>query len=147
NTEASFLELEKDPSNKTLIDAIFRFAHNLKGTSRAVGFGQIAELTHRAENLLLEIKQDKIFANDYIVSTLLQFNDQVRIMIDGLDENLEAVFDCDQLMRDLDAIIAGETVQSAPPSAASFETEVSAPVEEAEAVQPESFEAVEHHEA
>lgn len=52
STEQSFLELEKDPSNKTLIDAIFRFAHNLKGTSRAVGFGQIAELTHSAENLL-----------------------------------------------------------------------------------------------
>lgn len=147
NTEASFLELEKDPANKTLIDAIFRFAHNLKGTSRAVGFGQIAELTHRAENLLLEIKQEKIFANDYIVSTLLQFNDQVRIMIDGLDENLEAVFDCDQLMRDLDAIIAGETTQSAPPAATSFEAEATAAVEETEAVQPEAFEAAEHHEA
>ncbi len=142
NTEQSFLELEKDPSNKTLIDAIFRFAHNLKGTSRAVGFGQIAELTHRAENLLLEIKQDKIFANDHIVSTLLLFNDQVRVMIDGLDENLDAVFDCEKLMQDLDAIIAGEVT---PPAAAAFEAAPEASFEaEATEVAPaaETFEEV-----
>ena len=144
NTEASFLELEKDPSNKTLIDAIFRFAHNLKGTSRAVGFGQIAELTHRAENLLLEIKQEKIFANDYIVSTLLQFNDQVRVMIEGLNENLDALFDCEQLMKDLDAIIAGETTEAAPPSAASFDPEGAEKAEEAEVIHPEAFEASEN---
>lgn len=143
NTEQSFLELEKDPSNKTLIDAIFRFAHNLKGTSRAVGFGQIAELTHLAENLLLEIKQEKIFANDYIVSTLLQFNDQVRIMIEGLDENLDAVFDCQQLMKDLDAIISGESSQSAPPAVDSFDSEVSEIKAEEEVVRPEAFEASE----
>ncbi|MCM2349202.1 MAG: chemotaxis protein CheA [Bacteriovoracaceae bacterium] len=138
NTEQSFLELEKDPSNKTLIDAIFRFAHNLKGTSRAVGFGQIAELTHRAENLLLEIKQEKIFATDLIVSTLLLFNDKVREMIDGLEENLDAVFDCEQLMKDLDAIIAGEAAAPvATPAAASFEPEVEV---EVEAKSVESFE-------
>lgn len=142
STEQSFLELEKDPSNKTLIDAIFRFAHNLKGTSRAVGFGQIAELTHRAENLLLEIKQDKIFANDHIVSTLLLFNDQVRVMIDGLDENLDAVFDCENLMQDLDAIIAGEVTS---PAASTFEAapEASLEAEFTEAAPPaESFEEV-----
>lgn len=139
NTEQSFLELEKEPSNKTLIDAIFRFAHNLKGTSRAVGFGQIAELTHRAENLLLEIKQEKIFANDMIVSTLLLFNDKVREMIDGLDENLDAVFDCDQLMKDLDAIIAGEI---SAPAAAAFEAEVETNIEASEPQPTEALEEV-----
>lgn len=108
NTEQSFLELEKDPTNKTLIDAIFRFAHNLKGTSRAVGFGEIAELTHKAENLLLEIKQEKILATDKVVSTLLIFNDKVREMIEGLSENLDATFNCVELMADLEKIISGD---------------------------------------
>ncbi len=125
NTEQSFLELEKDPTNKTLIDAIFRFAHNLKGTSRAVGFGEIAELTHKAENLLLEIKQEKIIASDRVVSTLLIFNDKVREMIEGLSENLDATFDCVALMADLERIIAGE--EAAPVA----EAEVSAPAPEA----------------
>lgn len=113
NTEQSFLELEKDPTNKTLIDAIFRFAHNLKGTSRAVGFGEIAELTHKAENLLLEIKQEKILATDKVVSTLLIFNDKVREMIEGLSVNLDATFNCVELMADLEKIISGEETVAA----------------------------------
>lgn len=108
NAEQAFLELEKDPGNKTLIDTIFRFAHNLKGTSRAVGFGQIAELTHLAENLLLEIKQDKIAANDRIVSVLLSFNDKVREMVTGLSVNLEEQFSCDELLSDLEDALSGK---------------------------------------
>lgn len=137
NTEQSFLELEKDPTNKTLIDAIFRFAHNLKGTSRAVGFGEIAELTHKAENLLLEIKQEKIIASDRVVSTLLIFNDKVREMIEGLSENLDATFDCVALMADLERIIAGEEAAPAP------EAELAAPAPEAFVEETAAAEAVE----
>lgn len=139
NAEQSFLALEKDPSNQTLIDTIFRVAHNLKGTSRAVGFGQIAELTHRAENLLLEIKQGKLIANDKVVSVLLSFNDKVREMVEGLGSNLDAQFPCEELMVELEKMMSGEA--PVPVDAASiadaFETQ------EAEAqsdVQDSSFE-------
>ncbi|MGE3608220.1 MAG: Hpt domain-containing protein [Bacteriovoracaceae bacterium] len=108
STEQSFLELEKDPNNKTLVDSIFRFAHNLKGTSRAVGFGQIAELTHKAENLLLEIKNNKIEVNDHVVSVLLQFNDKVREMIEGLTENIEAEFNCAELIHVIELTILNQ---------------------------------------
>lgn len=108
NAEQAFLELEKDPSNKDLIDTIFRCAHNLKGTSRAVGFGQIAELTHKAENLLLEIKQDKIIATDRVVSVLLLFNDKVREMVEGLTDDLSASFECHDLLEDLDLALQGK---------------------------------------
>ena len=104
-TERSFLELEKDPTNKQLVDAIFRFAHNLKGTSRAVGIGQIAELTHVAENLLLAIKDDKIQVSGPVVTTLLEFNDKVREMIEGLIENLEAKFSCDKIINELNDLL------------------------------------------
>lgn len=147
STEQSFLELEKDPSNKTLIDAIFRFAHNLKGTSRAVGFGQIAELTHSAENLLLEIKQEKIFANDRVVSTLLVFNDKVREMIDGLKENLDATFECAELIKDLDSIINGEMPTDMIPAEAAFEAPPADAFEESAAPVAEAMEVVEHVEA
>jgi two-component system chemotaxis sensor kinase CheA len=103
-TEQSFLALEKDPTNNLLIDTIFRFAHNLKGTSSAVGFKQIAELTHKAESLMLEIKQQNVLATDEVVSVLLVFNDKVREMIDGLSNDIEAVFDCEELMVDLQRI-------------------------------------------
>lgn len=100
-TEQSFLALEKEPKNNLLIDTIFRFTHNLKGTASAVGFKQIVELAHKAENLMLEIKQQKILATDEVVSVLLNFNDKVKEMIDGLSSDVEAVFDCERLLSDL----------------------------------------------
>lgn len=113
NTEQSFLTLEKDPTNTTLIDTIFRFAHNLKGTSSAVGFKQIAELTHKAESLMLEIKQKNVLATDEVVSILLIFNDKVREMIEGLSENVEAQFDCEDLMADLQRITVPNAASAA----------------------------------
>ena len=38
NAEKSFLRLESERENRALLDEIFRIAHNLKGTSKAVGF-------------------------------------------------------------------------------------------------------------
>jgi two-component system chemotaxis sensor kinase CheA len=140
NTEQSFLQLEADPTNKNLVDSIFRFAHNLKGTSRAVGFGQIAELTHRAENLLLEIKNGTIQVTGAVVSVLLQFNDKVHEMILGLSENLDRTFDVDALCGALDSIIANKGVveekeKSSPEEELNFISETQIPTEEPVEVQ------------
>lgn len=153
STEQSFLELEKSPSDKTLIDTIFRFAHNLKGSSRAVGFGQIAELTHKAENLLLEIKQEKITPNDKVITALLMFNDKVREMIEGLSDNLDAEFSYEELMNEFDHITGGEVEVAAAPVADAGQWEAETSVETVEAVDPLDFDAVqaqmaaENHEA
>lgn len=126
STEQSFLELERDPENKSLVEAIFRFAHNLKGSSRAVGFGQIAELTHVAENLVLGLKEGRIPVTSQIVSILLDFNDKAREMIEGLQEDMDATFEYSTLLSAIEAAISGKTVEA--PVAEAFVEE--APVED-----------------
>src|SRR5690606_28102149 len=84
STEQAFLRLESDRSDPSLMDEIFRFAHNLKGTTRAVGFGVVAEFTHELENLILKIKQGEVSVTDDVVTILLQCNDQISLMIEGL---------------------------------------------------------------
>ncbi|HRK03333.1 MAG TPA: Hpt domain-containing protein, partial [Oligoflexia bacterium] len=49
DNEQNFLELEKDPSNTDLVDKIFRLAHNLKGSAKAVGFSELGAFTHEFE--------------------------------------------------------------------------------------------------
>ncbi len=93
NAEDAFLRLETERDNPELLNEIFRIAHNLKGTSKAVGFDQMAELTHVAENLILKIKDGEIVPSDEIIPTLLQFNDEVKKMIEGLSADLDAIFD------------------------------------------------------
>jgi two-component system chemotaxis sensor kinase CheA len=91
--EEAFLDLEHNREDPELINSIFRLAHNLKGTSRAVGFEQLAELTHIAENLILKIKEGDIKVTDPIVSGLLTFKDKVQEMVEGLTSDMEARFE------------------------------------------------------
>ncbi|MDP7319340.1 MAG: chemotaxis protein CheA [Bacteriovoracaceae bacterium] len=107
NTEQAFLQLENDLHNKELIDEIFRFAHNLKGTSRAVGFGVVAEFTHEVENLILKLKQEEIEITDHIVSVLLECNDHITTMIAELKENFDASFESSELVTKVQAAIDG----------------------------------------
>jgi two-component system, chemotaxis family, sensor kinase CheA len=112
--ESSFMNLESDPTNPGLIDSIFRFAHNLKGTSRAVGFGQIAEITHKVENVLLKIKQGELEISQPVIDSLLLFHDKVAEMIDGLKEDLNAQFHIEDLVHVLNNITDGKASAPAP---------------------------------
>ena len=106
--ESAFLRLEQERENPDLINEIFRLAHNLKGTSKAVGFDQLAELTHVAENLILKLKNGTFSVNDEIVTTLLVFKDKVFEMIEGLKENFEALFEIDELKSILSKLADGD---------------------------------------
>ena len=110
STEQAFLQLEDDLHNKELIDEIFRFAHNLKGTSRAVGFGVVAEFTHEVENLILKIKQDEIEINGQVVSVLLECNDHISTMIDTLKEDFDATFESQALINQILTAINGDLI-------------------------------------
>jgi two-component system, chemotaxis family, sensor kinase CheA len=128
STEASFLELEKHPENENLLDSIFRLAHSLKGTSRAVGFGQMAELTHVAENVLLKLKKKELLVTEAVVNVLLVFNDEIGKMIAGLQEDIGSQFDHVKILADLHSLEQGIDLSS--PSAP--EAIVAAKVEDLE---------------
>jgi two-component system chemotaxis sensor kinase CheA len=107
-TEQAFLRLEDDLHNKDLIDEIFRFAHNLKGTSRAVGFGVVAEFTHEVENLILKIKQEEVQINAAVVSILLESNDHIGVMIEDLKNDFDATFESAELIAKVIQAVNGE---------------------------------------
>ena len=97
SAESAFFRLETEREDSDLLNEIFRLAHNLKGTSKAVGFDQLAELTHVAENLILKLKDGTLRVSDSIVSTLLEFKDKVNEMVNGLKQSLDATFEIEDL--------------------------------------------------
>jgi two-component system chemotaxis sensor kinase CheA len=112
--EQAFLNLEDDPASEEVINQIFRFVHNLKGTSRAVGFGEVAEFTHELENLILKIKNKEMVPGSQTVSLLLKCNDHIAGMVGGLKEDLEAHFESEPLMEQIKAMLeSGECAASA----------------------------------
>ena len=107
DSEQAFLALEGDKNNAELMNQIFRLAHNLKGTSRAVGFGDVAEFTHEFENLILKLKEGQLEITDSIVSLLLECNDHVSVMIRMLNMDLDSKFDSREIIAKIQSALTG----------------------------------------
>lgn len=93
DVEQCFLSLEADPKNEENLNKIFRLAHNLKGSSKAVGFSQFGDFTHEFENFILKVKKGELEPTAGIISLLLEANDFVQTFIEGLKQDLDARFD------------------------------------------------------
>jgi two-component system chemotaxis sensor kinase CheA len=120
DAEQAFLALESDKNNANLMNEIFRLAHNLKGTSRAVGFGDVAEFTHEMENLILQVKEGHLEITDSIVSLLLECNDHVSVMIRTLNMDMDAKFDSTDIIAKIKVALGGggaTTAHAAAPAA------------------------------
>lgn len=84
SAEQSFLQLESSAHDPSIIENIFRLAHNLKGSARAVGFMEMGEFTHGLESLLLKIKNREMNLGPETIDLLLRCNDYLIHMVNVL---------------------------------------------------------------
>ena len=83
NLESNILAIENDPSNHDAIDEIFRAAHTLKGNSATVEFSEISHFAHTMEDLLDEVRSDRVKVTEDVVDTLLTALDVIKAMLDS----------------------------------------------------------------
>ena len=81
------LELEKNPENLTIVGEIFRSAHTLKGMSATMGFEDLADLTHKMENVLDAIRNEKIKVTAEILDVVFESVEH----LDGLNNHPNAL--------------------------------------------------------
>ena len=60
---------------------LFRAAHTLKGSSRAMGFLAVGDLTHEMENVLDDLRNGKLAVSTPIVDALLECLDALAALI------------------------------------------------------------------
>ncbi len=82
--EQSFMDLESESCNKSVLTKIFRLAHSFKGSAGAAGFEDLMHLAHHLESLLVKLTEGKLTVSPHIVSLLLRSNDQLRRMVSEL---------------------------------------------------------------
>lgn len=88
----SLLELEKNPDDNDRINQIFRVAHTIKGMAATMGFNDMAELTHKMEDVLSEFRDGELKVTQEVVTVLFDCLDTLEKMVDNIqDENDEAV--------------------------------------------------------
>lgn len=85
--EEGLLRLEKErgnPSSET-INAIFRAAHTIKGSSGFFALDKLKALAHAAENVLGLIRARAVRCTPAVISALLQASDLLRLMLDDVE--------------------------------------------------------------
>ncbi len=143
--EQCFLLLESDPNDRPTIEKIFRIAHNLKGSAKAVGFDGLGEFTHDLESYLIKLKDGHLRITPAAISLLLRCNDHVGVMIAVLKEDPAAQPDYSELLSELRVRLQpgynddacpdfAEEPKSPPPPA----DDVRAAVSESNVIAPES---------
>lgn len=127
DAEQYFLALEKSHDDRVVIESIFRLAHNFKGSSRAVGFGEMADFSHQMESLLLKIKQGELKVTTEVVNLLLRCNDHLRFTVNELKTNFDAKIDSTELLKEIE-LRMGECggVKHAPAEPSATDTEAAA---------------------
>ncbi|MFA6856051.1 MAG: Hpt domain-containing protein, partial [Treponema sp.] len=83
NLESNVLVIENDPTNHEAIDEIFRAAHTLKGGSATVEMNEISTFTHTVEDMLDEIRSDRLKVTEPVIDVLLNSIDVIKAMLEA----------------------------------------------------------------
>ncbi|MBI5665268.1 MAG: chemotaxis protein CheW [Nitrospirae bacterium] len=109
--ESDFIALEEDPGNADLINNIFRIFHSMKGAASFIGFKNLENVSHKAEDVLNKLRKSELVLTSAIMDTLLNTVDILKLILKDVEENRkDTSVDCAEIVGRLIAAAAGNTV-------------------------------------
>lgn len=84
--DQKFIELEKNPGDKTLLNDIFRSVHTIKGAAGFLGFQQMVEVTHVTEDVLNKLRKGEMGLDATIMDAILQSVDLIKVLLHNIKE-------------------------------------------------------------
>ncbi|RSK27047.1 chemotaxis protein CheA [Bacillus sp. HMF5848] len=112
---SQLLELEKNPKNLAIVNEIFRAAHTLKGMSATMGFEDLANLTHKMENVLDGIRNQKVVVTTEIMDVVFKAVEHLEQMVFSIADGGDGKCDVTQVVDALQRIEKGETIAKTEP--------------------------------
>ena len=97
----SLLELEQNPEDIDKVNEIFRVAHTIKGMAATMGFTDLAELTHKMEDVLSEFREGELKVTSDVVTVLFDCLDTLEKMVDNVQEGSDEKVDIEDIMAKL----------------------------------------------
>ncbi len=120
SVESSILELEKSPGDSEVINSIFRSFHTVKGIASCTDLDRISNLAHATENLLEEVRNNRMVMDQAATDVVLAVCDRLERMVENVQEVFEKGLDCyksyqvDDLVARVETVMAGQV--TAPPT-------------------------------
>src|SRR5689334_5828579 len=104
--ERDILKLEQEPSQK-LLQEIFRAAHTLKGSSRAMGYTAMGELTHAMEDVFDRMRHEELGVSSELINALFEGLDALKAMKDEIAAQGTSTLDTTRQTERLRAVLQG----------------------------------------
>lgn len=100
----SLLDLEQNPEDTDRVNEIFRVAHTIKGMAATMGFTELAELTHKMEDVLAEFRSGELKVTQKVVTVLFDCLDTLEKMVDNVQEGSDEKVEIDGIIKALEDI-------------------------------------------
>jgi two-component system chemotaxis sensor kinase CheA len=97
------LKLEQDGKTDRVIQNLFRAAHTLKGSSAAMGFESMKELTHEMEHLLDLVRHDRMGVSIGLINLLFKSLDLLKELKKEIESSDQIVSNILPLLAELQA--------------------------------------------
>ena len=126
--EQGLLDLARRPGDRTLVDAVFRGLHTLKGSGAMFGFDALAAFTHHCETAFDRVRKGEVPASPALVAAVLAAQDHMRALAEG---RAVAAGVGEALLADLQAAVDGAPapVADAAPTLNTFKIRFSLPAD------------------
>ena len=103
--DRKFLALEKSPRDSTLLNDIFRSMHTIKGAAGFLGFQQMVEVSHAAEDVLNRLRKGEMLADAAIMDALLHSVDMVKLLLRNIKDKNNAQENIEPIINALKAVL------------------------------------------
>ncbi|MGK3689660.1 chemotaxis protein CheW [Bacillus cereus] len=101
------LVLEQNPADMDVVGEIFRSAHTFKGMSASMEFTEMADLTHKMENVLDEIRHGNIVVNADIIDVIFECIDNLEKMVADVQQGGMGNIDVASTKQKLEVLLNG----------------------------------------
>ncbi|MGH1280020.1 chemotaxis protein CheW [Bacillus basilensis] len=101
------LTLEQNPADMDVVGEIFRSAHTFKGMSASMEFTEMADLTHKMENVLDEIRHGNIVVHAEIIDVIFECIDNLEKMVADVQQGGMGNIDVITTKQKLEALLNG----------------------------------------
>ncbi|MDV4149734.1 chemotaxis protein CheA [Clostridium sp. AL.422] len=106
----ALLDLEQEPNNIGKLNEIFRVAHTIKGMAATMGYGNIAVLTHRMEDVLSEFREGKLKVTRNVVTVLFDCLDTLERMVSNIEKENNDEIEYSSIIESLEKIVKMDVV-------------------------------------
>ncbi|CAG7648663.1 Chemotaxis protein CheA [Paenibacillus solanacearum] len=116
------LKLEQHGASDQVIQSLFRAAHTLKGSSAAMGFEEMKQVTHEMEHLLDQVRNKKLGVSGPLIDMLFKALDCLKRLKSEFEGGSYGATDISGTIRELQSFTVMPPSQTPPEAASGVES-------------------------